>query len=261
MAQQTAWAAGKPGIEGSLLAKEAATAAYFGRLGKARELSRRAVASAERAEGKETAARYEANAAVREALFGNAAEGRERAAAALRISAGRDLQYGAALTLAFAGDAARAQTLADDLAKRFPEDTIVQFNYLPTLRAQLALSRKDASKGIEALQAAAPYELGEPSIAFASALYPVYVRGQAYLATHQGSEAAAEFQKILDHRGVVLNEPIGALAHLGLARAYALQGDTAKARAAYNDFLTQWKDADPDIPVLQQAKAEYDKLK
>jgi predicted Zn-dependent protease len=262
MAQQVAWAAGKPGWENVVLASEADTAAYSGRLGMAQEFSRRAVASAERAEEKETAASYEADAALREALFGNVVEARQRVAAALALSTGRDVQYGAALALAIAGDAARAQTLADDLAKRFSEDTLVQFNYLPTLHAQLAFSRNDSSKAVEALQAASPYELGAPApgvFNFVS-LYPVYVRGQAYLAAHLGSEAAAEFQKIIDHRGVVLNEPIGALAHLGLARAYALQGDTAKAHAAYQDFLTLWKDADPDIPILQQAKAEYAKL-
>jgi len=262
MAQQVAWSAGKPGVEDWLLCNEADTAAYSGRLAKAQELSRRAVASAERAERKETAAGYEAEVALREALFGNAAEARERAAAALGLSTGRDAQYGAALARAFAGDAARAQALADDLGKRFPEDTIVQFNYLPTVRAQLALTRKDASKAIEALQAAAPYELGWPGkSAFTPALYPIYVRGEAYLAAHQSIEAAGEFQKILDQRGVVFNEPIGGLVHLGLARAYALQGDTAKSRAAYQDFFTLWKDADPDIPILQQAKAEYAKLK
>ena len=183
MAQQVAWAAGKPGVEDMLLYDEADTAAYSGRLGKARELSRRAVASAERAKDKETAAGYEVEAALREVLFGNAAEARQRAAAALALSNGRDVQYGAALALALAEDAARAQALADDLAKRFPEDTLVQFNYLPTIHAQLALSRNDSSRAIEALQAAAPYELGIPgSSAFSPALYPVYVRGEAYLA-------------------------------------------------------------------------------
>jgi tetratricopeptide (TPR) repeat protein len=262
MAQQLAWSAGKPGIEEVLLSYEADTVAYSGRLGKAREFSRRAVASAERAEEKETAAGYEAEAALREALFGNATEARQRAASALALSAGRDVQYGAALALALAGDASRAQALADDLGKHFPEDTVVQFNYLPTLHAQLALRRNDSSKAITDLQSASPYELGSPISggAFSPALYPVYVRGEAYLAEHQGSEAAAEFQKILDQRGVVLNEPIGALAHLGLARAYVTQGDSSKARAAYQDFFTLWKDADAGIPVLQQAKAEYAKL-
>jgi len=150
--------------------------------------------------------------------------------------------------------------LGDDLAKRFPEDTIVQFNYLPTIRARLALGRNDSSKGIETLQPAAPYDLGVGGGAFLSALHPVYVRGVAYLAGHQGREAAAEFQKIVDHRGIVQNEPIGALAHLGLGRAYVLSGDTSKAQAAYREFFALWKDADSDIPILNQARAEYAKL-
>jgi len=252
MAQQVAWATGKPGVEDSLLATEADTAAYSGQLGKARELSPRAVASAQHAEEKETAASYEASAALREALFGYPAEARQRVAAALELSTGRDVQYAAALALALIGDAARAQALTDVLSKRYPEDTIVQFMELPNLHAQLALSHNDAPKAIAALQAAEPYELGD--------LYPVYVRGEAYLAAHEGSKAAGEFQKILDHRGIVVNEPIGALAHLGLARAHILQSDTAKALAAYKDFLTLWKDADPDIPILKEAKAEYAKL-
>jgi class 3 adenylate cyclase/Flp pilus assembly protein TadD len=256
MEQLVAWATGKPGVEDVLLASEADTAAYSGKLAKSREFSRQAVASAERAEEKEVAASYEAEAAIREALFGNAAEAQRRAAAALDFTNGPQVEFGAALSLAFAGDVARAQTLANDLDKRFPEDTIVQFNYLPTIRARLALNRNDSSKAVHALQTAAPYELG-----LAGGLYPVYVRGEAYLAAHQGSEAAAEFQKILDHRGIVLNEPIGALAHLGLARAYTTQRDTAKAKAAYQDFLTLWKDADSDIPVFIAAKSEYAKLK
>jgi eukaryotic-like serine/threonine-protein kinase len=262
MAQQVTWSAAKPGTEDVLLASEANTAAYSGQLGKARELSRRAVASAKAVEEKETAAGYESDAALREALFGNPVETRERVAASLALSTGRDAQYGTALALAFAGDVPRAQVLANDLAKRSPEDTVVQFNYLPTIYAQLALSRDDAVKAVEALHGAGPYELGIPGNgAFTPAMYPVYVRGEAYLATHQGSEAMAEFREILDHRGVVLNEPIAALAHLQIARAYAMQGDTAKARAAYQDFLTLWKDADPDIPIFVAAKAEYAKLK
>ena len=261
MAQQVALGAGKPGVEVLLLGSEADTAAYSGRLAKARELSRRAVASAQHAEGKEAAAGYEGAAAVREALFSNPAEARHRAAAALTLSNGREVQYGAALALALAGDAPRAQTLANDLAKRFPADTVVLFNYLPTIRALLALRRNDSSKAIETLQAAAPYELGSSGTSsFAPSLYPVYVRGEAYLVAHQGGEAAAEFQKILDHRGIVVNGPIGALAHLGLARADVLQGDIAKATAAYQDFLTLWKDADPNIPILIEAKAEYARL-
>jgi tetratricopeptide (TPR) repeat protein len=258
MAQQVAWSAGQTGVEDVLLFFEADTAAYSGGLIKARALSRQAVNFAERAEEKETAAGYETEAAIREAVFGNAAEARQQAVAA-SLPTGRDVRYGSALALALAGDAAPAQLGAGDLAKRFPEDTVVQFNYLPTLRAQIALDRNDTSKAIEALQSASPYELG--NVGNDVALYPVYVRGMAYLAAHQGAKAAVEFQKILDHRGVVWNEPIGVLAHLGLARAYALQGDTAKARAAYNDFLTLWKDADPDIPIYRAAKAEFGRLK
>jgi DNA-binding winged helix-turn-helix (wHTH) protein/predicted Zn-dependent protease len=261
MTEQMAWAAGKPGVEDVLLAMEADTVAYSGQLGKAREFSRRAVDSAERAQKKETAAGYEADAALREALFGNAAQARKRAAAALNISTGREVLFGAALALAFSGDTAQAQKLADALAKQFPEDTVVQFNYLPTLRSRVALDRNDSSKAIEVLQAAAPYELGEEGQgAVALSLYPVYLRGQAYLASRKGSEAAFEFQKILEHRGVVVGEPIGALAYLQIARACATQGDTVKARAAYKDFLSLWKDADPDIPILFAAKSEYAKL-
>jgi eukaryotic-like serine/threonine-protein kinase len=261
MAEQVVWTAGKSGWEDVMLYYDADSAAYFGRLGKARELSGRAVASAERADERETAASYEAEAAVRESLFGNAAEARRRAVAALGPSNGRDVQYGVALALGFAGDMTGAKALATDLAKRFPDNTIAKFHYLPTIRAQLALDRDDTAKAIEVLDVAIPYELGMPGEGgFTPALYPVYVRGEAYLAAHQGREAAAEFQRILDQRGIVQNEPIGALAHLGLARAHATQGDTAKAKAAYQDFLTLWKDADSDIPILKQAKAEYAKL-
>jgi eukaryotic-like serine/threonine-protein kinase len=262
MAQQVAWSAGQAGIEDELLGLEADTAAYSGRLRDAREYSRRAMDSAERAEEKETAATYSALSGLREALFGNGDEARRRATLAMGRSAGRDVQYGAALALAYAGEGGRAQALTDDLGKRFPEDTIVQFNYLPTLRAKVAVSRGNAPAAIESLRTATPYELGQTTSSTYgwTALYPVFVRGEAYLASHQGSEAASEFQKILDHRGVVLNGPIGALAHLQIGRAYVLQGDTAKAKAAYRDFLTLWKDADPDIPILIAAKAEYAKL-
>ncbi len=264
MAQQVAWSARKPGLEDVLLVCEADTAAYSGRLKEAREFSRRAMDSVEAAGKKETAATYSAASGLREALFGNADEARRRATFALGRIAGHDVQYGAALTLTYVGDDGRAQALTDDLGKRFPEDTLVQFNYLPTLRAKLAVSKGNALETIESLRAATPYELGVP-LPYGTyrwtALYPVFVRGEAYLAAHQGSEAAAEFQKILDHRGIVLNSPIGALAHLQLGRAYAMQGDTPKAKAAYQDFLTLWKDADLDIPILKQAKAEYAKLK
>ena len=252
MSQQVVWAAGRSGAEDALLGLEAETAAYSGRLRQARDLSRQAVVSAKRAEEPEVAARYEAEAALWEALFGNPAGARERAGDALELSNSWFAQSLAALALAIAGDTVRAETLADDLEKRFPEHTIVQSYYLPTLRAQLALSRSDPSRAIEVLQAAAPYELSS-----SGALYPVYVRGKAYLAAHQGADAAAQFQKILDHRGIVVNYPIGALARLQLGRAYTVSVDSAKAKTAYQDFLTLWKDADPDIPILKQAKAEF----
>ena len=184
--------------------------------------------------------------------------------AALELSKDREAEYGAAFALAVSGDSSRSQTLADDLEKRFPEDTSVRFSYLPALRARLALTHGDSSKGLERLQVGVPHELGAPRSSVSGlfgALYPVYVRGEAYLAARQGAEAAAEFQKILDHRGIVVSDPIGALARLQLGRAFAFSGDKAKAKTAYQDFLILWKDADPDIPILKQAKAEYAKLK
>jgi serine/threonine protein kinase/tetratricopeptide (TPR) repeat protein len=261
MAQQVSSSAGTPGLEATLFANQADTAAYSGRLRSAREFSRQAVDSAERAGHKEAAAMYSALSALREALFGNADAARRRATLAMS-PAGHDLEYASALAWAYAGDQERAQKLTDDLGQRFPEATIVQFNYLPTLRAKLAVSNGSASEALETLRAALPYELGRTTYSSYgwTSLYPVYVRGEAYLAAHQGKEAAAEFQKVLDHRGIVLNEPIGALAYLGLARANVSQGDPAKARKAYQDFLTLWKDADPDIPILREAKAEYAKL-
>jgi serine/threonine protein kinase len=263
MAKQVSLSAGTPGLEATLFANEADTAAYSGHLTSAREFSRQAVDSAERAGDQEAAATYSALSALREALFGNADEARRRATLAMKHPAGHDLQYASALAWAYAGDHERAQELTDDLGQKFPEATVVQFNYRLTLRAKLAVSKGNASDALETLRAALPYELGRTtysSYGWAS-LYPVYVRGEAYLAAHQGKEAAAEFQTILDHRGIVLNEPIGALALLQLGRAYALQGDAAKAKTAYQDFLTLWKDADPDIPILKEAQAEYAKLK
>jgi tetratricopeptide (TPR) repeat protein len=265
MAQQVALSEAKPAIEDELLSLEADSAAYSGRLRQAREFSDRAMDSAERAEETETAATYFALSGLREALFGNADEARRRATLAVVRSAGRDVQHSAALAmaLAYTGNDRQAKKLTDDLAKRYPEDTIVQYNYLPTIRAKLAVSKGNASEAIENLRVGAPYELGQTtcSVYGWNALYPVFVRGEAYLAAHQGGEAAAEFQKILDHRGILLNEPIGALAHLQIGSAYAMQGDTAKARAAYQDILALWKDADADIPVLVAAKSEYAKLK
>ena len=261
MAQQLAWSAGKPGVENAMLRLEADTQACAGHLNKAREISLRAIESAKRAGEKEAAAGYESDMAFREAVFGNVKEAEQHAMAALALSSGRDVQYGAALALAAAGNS-KAESMADQLQKQFPKDTIVQFIYLPTIQAELALKRNDPAKAIDALQAAAPYELGSPgnTAAFTPSLYPIYVRGQAFLAAHRGSEAATEFEKILNWRGVVQNQPIAPLAHLGLARAYALQGDTAKTRAVYEQFLKLWKDADNGIPVLEQARSEFAKL-
>jgi len=261
MSQQAAWFKGKAEVENEILAMESATEAYFGRLGKARELTRRTVASALSAKNKESAALWSTDGALREALFGNFRAARESANAALSLTPGSpDAESCAALTLAVAGDSTRAQALADDLNKRFPLNTVMQSSWLATIRAQLEITRNAASSAVEHLQTAAPYELGLSTQLNYSCIYPAYIRGEAYLAGGQGASAAAEFQKILDHRGLVQNCPTGALAHLGLARAYALQGDTGKARVAYEDFLTLWKDADPDIPILVAAKAEFAKL-
>jgi len=272
MRQQADWAIGKPGAEDWMLSLESDTEAWSGRLGKARELSRQAIETARRGDEKEPAALWQANAAIREALLGNSDAARQNAAAAGALAPGsRDAEAQAALAYALAGDAAHAQSLADDLAKRFPQGTVVQSVWLPTIRAQIETDRKKAARSIELLRAAAPHELGMLSgSATNSCLYPVYVRAEAYLSAQQGPAAAAEFQKILDHRGLVWNCATGALAHLGLARAHTLQAQSAqgpdanaaraKARAAYKDFLTLWKDADADIPVLKQAKAGYAKL-
>ncbi len=262
MERRLASAAGKPGEEDLLLALAADTAAYFGRLQEARELSRRARDSAEHAGEKETAATYDAVAALREALLGNAERARRQVKQATRGGSGRDLDYGSALALVYAGDVKAARAMADELEKGYPDDTVVQLNYLPTLRAKLALNASRPHQALESLQAAAPYELGLPSSSFYNwpDLYPVYVRGEAYLVAHQGDRAIAEFQKILNHRGIVLNEPIGALARLQLARAYAMSGEPSRARIEYEVFLALWKDADHDILILQQAKAEYAKL-
>jgi tetratricopeptide (TPR) repeat protein len=274
MAREVAWGMGRPVDEGAMSYMQSETAAYSGQLGKAREFSHRAVVSATRIEQKETVADYEAAEALVEGLFGNAAEAKQRAAASLALSNGHDAEYVAALALGFAGDAAaltQGEKVADDLAKRFPQDTLVQSICLPAIHGQVALDRNDAQKAIELLQAASAYELGYPGTdTYSHNLYPVYVRGGAYLAAHQGEQAAGEFQRILDHRGVVGNEPIASLAYLGLARAFALQAASAppaestaakaKARTAYQIFLALWKDADPDIPILKQAKAEYAKL-
>jgi serine/threonine protein kinase/tetratricopeptide (TPR) repeat protein len=262
MARDVAWAMGKPGVEDTLLAMDADTFAYHGQLQKAEELTNRAVESAVHADQRETAATYEAQAGLRQALFGNSASAKQHAAAALAMSDGRDVVYFVALAETIAGDTAKSQASLSDLVKRFPEDSLVKSIYLPTIRGQQALLRHDSGKAISELQAGAPFELGQPNTGstISVALYPVNVRAQAYLAAKQGKEAAAEYQKILEHSGVVVNGPIGALAHLGLGRAYAIAGDSAKAKIAYQDFLALWKDADADIPILTEAKSEYARL-
>ncbi|HXT25100.1 MAG TPA: protein kinase [Candidatus Eisenbacteria bacterium] len=259
MAQNVAWAAGKPGIEDVMLAMEADTNAYSGKLKRAEELTKQAVNSASHADQKETAALYEAEAGARQAFCGNAGAGKQHAEAALAMSNGRDVQYVAGVALAYTGDNARVQALLNDFAKRFPDDTLVKFIYAPTLRAGLALARHDPAKAVTELRIAMPYETGQAVSAgtISVALYPAYLRAEAYRALKKGPEAAAEYQKIADNRGAVINGTIGVLGRLGMAQAAALSGDSAKAKIAYQDFLAQWKDADADIPVLKQAKSEY----
>ena len=247
---------GTPSFEGKILYSEAFTAAYGGEFGKARELVRRAMDSAQRADEREQAAGYQAYAAVNEAFVGNLALAKQETQAALALANGRDVEAASAITLALTGEFAQAARLAGNLGKRFTKDTLVQSLYVPMIHAATALRSGDGGKAVEALAAAAPYELGAET-----QLHPVYLRGEAYLAAKQGASAGAQFQKILDHPGVVCNSLVGALAHLGLGRANALAGDSAKARSAYQEFFDLWKNADPDIPILKQAKAEYTKLK
>jgi len=271
-AEQQQWFAGKPDYENVGLALASDTEAYGGHVGKARGLTKRAVDSAVRADSKESGAIWQANAALEQAAYGNATEGQQSATEALKLApTSQGVESEAALAFAMAGDTARGESLAQDLGKRYPLDTQMQSLWLPAIQAQLALDRKNPASALTALQDASPVEFG--SIAFVanlSCLYPTYVRGEAYLAAGQSAAAAAEFQKIIDHSGIVWNCWTGALGHLGVARANALQSRTlqgadadaarVRALAAYKDFLTLWKDADPDIPILKQAKAEYTKL-
>lgn len=260
MERQVADATGKPGVEDQILFLESETAAYNGEFTKSRELARRAADTAERTNEKETAAEYLGHSAVREALVGNVDAAKQDAEAAILRSDSRQGNAFSAIALALAGDFSQAARLSDDLRKKFPADTIVQSDYLPMIRGAASLRGGDASGAIEALATAEPYEFGQTNTSFTFALYPVYLRGEAYLAAKQGAAAQAEFQKILNHYGVIGNQPIGALAHLGLARSYALQGNFPKARVAYSDFLNMWKNADPDIPLLKEAKLESDRL-
>ena len=272
MAEQQQWLASQPDYEHEGLSLASDTEAYAGHLRKARELTKHSIDSAIRADSKESGAIWQENAALREAAFGNAAEAKQAAAEALKlVPKSQAVEDEAALAFAMADDAARAESLAQDLNKRFPLDSQMQSLWLPAIRAQLTLNRKNPAQAISDLQAATPIELaGIPFTNYVSCLYHTYIRGEAYLAAGQGSAAAGEFQKLLDHNGIVCNCWTGALAHLGVARANALQSrgsqgadaDAARVRAlaAYKDFLTLWKDADPDIPILKQAKAEYAKL-
>jgi predicted Zn-dependent protease len=262
MREQLAWSADKPEFEDPMLFIESETEAAAGHLTKSRDLSLRAAGLAERFDLKEQAADWRAMAALREAFFGNAALALQDAQAALQISSARNPQAIAALAFAVAGDPSRAQTLADALNKEYASNTILNSYWLPAIRAQIAMDHNKPADALGLLEAAEPIELSPVVITVDYAcLYPTYVRGQAYLSEHQSAGAAAEFQEYIDHRGLAWNCPLSSLAHLGLARAYALQGDTAKARAAYNDFLTLWKDADADIPILIAAKSEYAKLR
>ena len=267
MARESALARERRGMDDWMSNSEGFVLAYSGHLEAARKMSQLAADLARKTERRDTEALYAADAAVREALFGNVSTARQRAAAALQLSKSRDTTYGASFALALSGDSPRSRTLTEDLARRFPEDTRAQFTYAPTLRALLALNHRQPPKALELLQATIPYERGSPTVGGseyllgAGNLHPVYVRGLAYLAAHKGAEAASEFQKILDQPGIVISDPIGALAHLQLGRAYALSGDKTKAKSAYQNFLTLWKDADPDIPILKQAKEEDAQLK
>jgi DNA-binding winged helix-turn-helix (wHTH) protein/tetratricopeptide (TPR) repeat protein len=263
MDKVVASASKESGAEDVIANLDSFAAAYSGHLQQANTRSELAVRLAQQAGQRERAALFQSAAAIREGFFGNATAAKQTANAALALSNERDIAYGAAFALALAGDTTTSQTLADDIEKRLPEDTAVKFGYLPVLRATLALNHHSPERAIELLQPASAYELGEaPSsfYGFFGSLYPVYLRGEAYLTLHQGPQAVAEFQKIIDHRGIVLTDPIGALARLQLGRAYAMAGDQSKAKAAYNDFLNLWKDADANIPVLKQARMEHAQL-
>ncbi len=259
MARQLAASMGKPGMEDQMLALQSDTDAYFGRLQKARESTRLARASALRAGSQEAAALWQLDGALHDTELGDPQRGRQQALEALASGSSKNTQSVAALVLARSGDRKRAELLADDLSKQYPSDTLVNNYWIPSVRAAIALDEKNPGAALEALQPAAPYDLASPlpGIAF---LYPVYLRGLAYLQAGEGKLAAVEFQKILDHRGIILNFPTAALAHLQLARAKAMAGDKDGAREAYRDFLALWKEADADNPLLHEAKAEYEKL-
>jgi tetratricopeptide (TPR) repeat protein len=243
-----------------LFSSQSDTEAYHGRMRNGREFVRRAVDSALQNGAKGRAAEWQAHAALREAEFGNGIQARKQATAALIMTSGTDVQALAALALARAGDVARARSITQDLSQRFPNDIWLDSYWLPSIRAAIEIERKNPTRAIQALEISRPYELGGDPITL-DTLYPVYLRGQAYLMQKNGRAAVAEFQKILDHRGRVANGALGALAHLQLGRAYALSSEPAKARTAYQDFLGLWKDADPNNLLLREAAAEYSRLR
>ncbi len=257
MQEQFDWAMGKPGAEDLLLSAQSDTEAYYGRMARAGVLSQRAVQSAKRADTPETAASWMANAALREAEVGNFPQARQRASEALALAPGKDVQVVAALALARAGDLAMANKIADQLDQQYPHDTMMQGFSLPIIRAAIQLSNSNPGKAIDVLQEATPYEFGAQSIGY---LYPAYLRGEAYLKAGQAQQAVAEYGKVTGHPGIVLNFVTGALARLQLARAQAMSGDHGAARKSYQDFLSAWKEADPDVPILEAAKAEYQRL-
>jgi eukaryotic-like serine/threonine-protein kinase len=260
MAQQSRWANGKDAFEHMIRSAEADSAAYVGHLDMARELSRRAVILAKQDREPDATGSWQAATALREALYGNAEQARRDAALTVSASDLKEVQAAAALSLAYSGDTHKSRVWADSLARRFPQDTLVQFVYLPLVHATIEMNHGRPDRAIQILDPVSTYELGSPGFIWLNP-YAMFIRGEAYLAVHDGRKAGEEFQKILAHREVVQNLPIGALAHLGLARSYLLSNDNAKARGAYQDFLTLWKDADANIPILKRAKAEYAKLK
>jgi serine/threonine protein kinase/tetratricopeptide (TPR) repeat protein len=262
MREQLAWAMGKPDVEDWLLSAQSDTEAYYGRLARARQLSEAAVQSARKAEVPERAAEWKADEALREAEIGQPARASQLAMEALALNNAQDVRVKAALALACAGDAVHTRKLADKLSQESPLDTRMQDYSLPTIQAAIEIGKKNAPQAVQVLEVATPYEMGAPSagITFLANLYPAYIRGEAYLQAGQGQQAAAEFQKLIDHPGIVNNLMIGPLSRLQLARAQVMMGDKEAARKSYQDFFALWKDADPDIPIYKQAKAEYAKL-
>ena len=254
MQREVQWAQGKPS-EYLLLTEQASVAAAQGQLKKSREMIERSMAVTDRLGFKDTSATTKAGSAVTEAEMGNTVQARAAAESSVANDKLRTTLGPAAVALAMIGDAARAQAIMDDMTRRFPNDTMVQRVFIPVMKAWIEIDRKDAEKAIAALEPTRTYEMGT-----VPAMLPVYTRGAAYLAAKRGADAAAEFQKIVDHRGVDPVDPVHALAKLGLGRAYVMTGDTAKAKSAYQDFFALWKDADPDVPLLKEAKAEYARL-